>query len=187
MKKLMSILMIGVTAVLLLTINVYGYENEIYKIDVPSDYKELGYQGSSVFSKSEDIGITIFSKKSEGLKKDFNTMTDSEVNEIIDTLFGYKTDIISKGKEKLGKSKSIKARVKSSDSYMDVYIVVSDKHILLIGFLAPSEAELDSQEFTSIKKSFKMKEKTTNTTLLRGGLLLLAGGGSVIGYIRKRR
>ena len=136
------------------TINVYGYKNEVYKIDVPSDYEELSYDDSVIFSKSENLGITILTYKSEGLKKDFNIMSKSE---IINKLFGYNTDIIDKGKEKLGKSKAIKARVKSSDAYMDIYIVVSDKHILLVNFISDDEVYLDSQEFTDIKKSFKMK------------------------------
>ena len=187
MSKLRYIIMIGILLMFLLTICVYGFENEIYKIDIPNTYTSDTYLGSSMFTKDKDTGIIILSVKSEGLKKDFSTMSKTEMNEIIDKLVGYKTDIIDRKKEKLGKSKSIKARLKSKDSgYVDMYIVVSDKHVLLVGFIAPYESDLDSQEFKSIKKSFKMKERTTNATLIRVGGFLLVAGGSFVGYNKKR-
>ena len=187
MKKILNVFFLSIVLVLMLEMNVYGFENETYKIDIPSDYQELSSRGTAVFAKTDHTGITIFSIESSGLKKDINTMSQSEINEILNKLFGYKTQVLSKGKEKLGKSKAIKARVKSEDSYMDTYIVVSDKHVLLIAFIAKDELTLDSQEFASIKKSFKMKEKTTNVTLLRGGMVFLAIGGTVVRYIKKRR
>ena len=186
MKKIVGLLII-VIIMSSLTINVYGYENETYKIDVPNEYKEIESNGSCIFSKSKNLGIVILSVEANGLKKDFNTMSRTEMNQTLDRLFGYSTNIINKEKEKIGSSKSIKARLKSSNSYMDVYIVTSDKHIMLIGFIAPTEDELDSQEYDTIKKSFKMKEKTTNVTLLCIVIYALAIGGGVIGYIRKRK
>lgn len=166
MKKLIKISLIIIILMFMLITNVYAFENEIYKIDIPNEYVSMSYSGIDAFSKSSDMGIMIYSYKSEGFKKNISTMTQSEIDEIFSNVIGKNATVLEQTKEKLGKSKAIKARVIYDGSYMDMYIVVSDKHILLISFVAPNEEELDSNEILNIKKSFKMKEKTTNTTLL---------------------
>ena len=110
-------------------------------------------------------------------------MSKSEINDLVSKITGYRTEVITQGKEKIGDSKAINVRVKSrtSGEYMDIYIVVSDKHVLLVDFLAKSEAELDNAEFIKIKRSFKMKEKTTNVTVIRFLEFVIIVGG--IGFV----
>lgn len=167
---------------LLLSVNVYAYENEIFKIEVPADYVEMSYSGLYTFVKSEEKGIVVYAFESAGLKKDISAMSQSDVEELIGELISDDVTILEQEKEKLGKSKAIKARVKDEEdsTYMDMYIVLSDKHILFVCFTAATEAELDDIEYLEIKASFKMKEKTTNATLVKAGIFVLACGGVVL-------
>ena len=124
----------------------------------------------------------LFTIKAEGLKKDISTMSQSEVKELIGKVVSDDVNIIQQKKEKLGKAKALKARVLNDDTYIDMYILVSDKHILLVSFAAPTESELDSEEYLEIKKSFKMKEKTTNATFVKIGIGALACVGGVLKF-----
>ena len=184
MKRIIIIIiLITIIMISCSVITVYGFENDIYKIDLPDDYESLSTKSISAFVKNEsdgDIGICIYSIESIGLKKDFSTMSKYEVKELLGTVMKDDIDVVETNKEKLGKSKAIKARVKDDDSYFDFYIVTSNKHILLIAFSAPTIEELDNEEFAAIKKSFKMKEWSTNATLVKFGLGALAVGGFVL-------
>ena len=184
MKRIIIIIiLITIIMISCSVITVYGFENDIYKIDLPDDYESLSTKSISAFVKNEsdgDIGICIYSIESIGLKKDFSTMSKYEVKELLGTVMKDDIDVVETNKEKLGKSKAIKARVKDDDSYFDFYIVTSNKHILLIAFSAPTIEELDNEEFVAIKKSFKMKEWSTNATLVKFGLGALAVGGFVL-------
>lgn len=185
MNKLIYIIGVIIITICMLAVNVYAYENSTFKIDLPSDYKEMSYEGLYMFVKSEDSGIVIYSIESEGLKKDLSSMSESEVEELIDGVLKDDINILQQKKEKLGNAKAIKARAENDDSYLDMYIVVSDKHILLIAFTAASEAELDSEEYLEIKDSFEMKEKTTNTTLINVGIAVVAAIALVLKFRRK--
>ena len=185
MKKLMYTGIIMLIMIFILATNVYAYENSTFKIDLPSDYSEMSYGGLHMFIKNEDTGIIIYTVEAAGLKKNISTMTKSEVKELVEELLEENVTILDQGKEKLGKSKAIKARAMNDEEYIDIYIVVSDKHILLILFRAPSEAELDTTEYLEIKKSFKMKERTTNTTLIRVIILVVIGVGIFLKFKRK--
>lgn len=167
MKKLLEISIISIMIMFALSMNVCAYETDVYKIDIPSDYVSMGYSGMDLFYKSENTGIMIITVESKGLKKDIGAMSNSDVKELVQDTFGYGDNILSQRKEKLGKAQAIKIRVQEDDTYMDIYMTVSDKHGVLTTFIAESEAELDSREFNEIKKSFKMKEGTTNVTIIK--------------------
>ena len=184
MKKLICITVIMILMICMLTIDVYAYENDIFKIDLPSDYGQVNYGNIYMFVKSEETVIVIYTVNSVGLKKNISTMSKSDVEEIIGSVVDDDITIIEQDKEKLGKSKAIKARVRDEENnYMDMYIVVSDKHVLLVCFMAESEAGLDSAEYLKIKKSFKMKERTTNSTVIR----VLIFGAVAVGVVLKIR
>ena len=182
MNKLIRISIISIMMIFFLTLNVCAFENEIYKMNIPSEYASMSYAGMDVFTKGEEYGVVIYSFEAVGLKKNLSTMPKSEVNELLGKVISKDAKIIEQSKEKLGKAKSIKARVLHEESYMDVYIVVSDKHILLISFVAPNQSELDSEEYLEIKKSFKMKERTTNANLVKFGIGAVAVVGAVFKF-----
>ena len=196
MRKVQRIFLISIFIVFLLVVNVFAYENEIYKIDVPDSFESVSYNESVVFVKKgatsdSSEGIAIFAYPSSGLKKDITTMSNSDVDELLSYIVkdDQETQVMEKKKEKLGKSKALKARVKLNEdnetTYMDVYITVSDKHIVLVSFMANSEVTLDNSEYNSIKKSFKMKEKTTNVTFIKAGIVILILG--VVAFKAKKR
>ena len=128
---------------------------------------ELKDYTNTYIIQDENTGIMILTIEAGGLKKDIGSMSNSEVKELVQETFGYGENILSQRKDKLGKSKAIKARVLSDETYIDTYITVSDKHIVLVNFTAENEEDLDSSEYKEIKKSFKMKEGTTNVTIIK--------------------
>ena len=185
MKKLLKIFIISIMIMFELSMNVCAYETDVYKIDIPSDYMSMGYSGMDLFYKSENTGIMILTVESKGLKKDIGAMSNSDVKELVQDIFGYGNNILSQRKEKLGKAQAIKVRVLEDDTYMDMYITVSDKHIVATTFIAESEAELDSREFKEIKKSFKMKEGTTNVTILKIVFIIIVVVGLLLKFRKK--
>lgn len=185
MKKLMYTGITMLIAIFILGTNVYAFENSTFKMDLPSNYAEMSFEGIHVFTKDEDTGIVIYTIEEAGFKKNISTMTKSEIKELVEGLLKDDVTILKQGKEKLGKSKAIRARATNDGQYMDIYIVVSDKHILLIFFKAPNEAKLDSTEYLEIKSSFKMKERTTNTTLIRVVIVVIIGAGIFLKFKRK--
>lgn len=185
MKKVRSIIIFTILTICILTTNIYAYENDIFKIDLPSDYAEMSVSGVYIFTKNEEKGIIIHSVDSVGLKKNISTMSKDDVEELIDIVLKDDVNILEQKKEKLGKAKAIKARAENDGDYLDLYIVVSDKHILLVMFTAPTEAELDNEEYLEIKDSFKMKERTTNATFVKILGVLAVGAGVVFKYRKK--
>ena len=167
MKNLLEIAIISIIIIFLLSTSIFAYETDVFKIDIPDDYMSMGYSGMDIFYKTENTGIMILTIEAGGLKKDIGSMSNSEVKELVQETFGYGENILSQRKDKLGKSKAIKARVLSDETYIDTYITVSDKHIVLVNFTAENEEDLDSSEYKEIKKSFKMKEGTTNVTIIK--------------------
>lgn len=92
--------------------------------------------------------------EAKGLKKDFSTMSQSDVEDILKYFDGGADDdivVLERKKEKLGKSKAIKARIEMEEKYADVYIVTSDKHIVIVYFVAPTLLDLNSEEVKKIK------------------------------------
>lgn len=167
MKNLLEIAIISIIIIFLLSTSIFAYETDVFKIDIPDDYMSMGYSGMDIFYKTENTEIMILTIEAGGLKKDIGSMSNSEVKELVQETFGYGENILSQRKDKLGKSKAIKARVLSDETYIDTYITVSDKHIVLVNFTAENEEDLDSSEYKEIKKSFKMKEGTTNVTIIK--------------------
>ena len=187
MRKITLYFLVCLFFIFALTQTVFGFENDIYKIEVPSNYTKIDYKDSCIFTNSNDMGITVICVESSGIKKDINTMSRVETKEVIDSLFDSDTEILDQGKDKLGKAKALKARVKTSDSYMDVYIVPSDKHVILAGFVSTTESKLDSEEFKTIKNSFVLKEKLTNVTLIRVGGFIVIAAITAFGYYLKNK
>ena len=151
MKNLLEIAIISIIIIFLLSTSIFAYETDVFKIDIPDDYMSMGYSGMDIFYKTENTGIMILTIEAGGLKKDIGSMSNSEVKELVQETFGYGENILSQRKDKLGKSKAIKARVLSDETYIDTYITVSDKHIVLVNFTAENEEDLDSSEYKEIK------------------------------------
>lgn len=196
MKKLMKkSFILSILIIIMLQISVYAYENDIYKLEVPDTYEKSEFSNSAIFTKSS-LGkantILVYVRPSAGLKKDISAMTKSDIDELVSLLVdknGGKEELLEQKKEKLGNSKAIKIRIKRAEqndtSYMDMYVTVSDKHIVLVAFMAEDISDLDSTEYKNIKKSFKMKERTTNVTILKvAGIVVVIG---VMALVLKKR
>ena len=196
MKKLMKrSFILSVLIIMILEMSIYAYENDVYKLEVPDTYEKSEFSNSAIFTKSSSgkaNTILVYVKPAYGLKRDINAMTKSQIDELVSLLVDKSSqteELVEQKKEKLAKSKAIKVRIKRNEkndiSYMDMYITVSDKHIVLVAFMAQDISDLDSIEYKNIKDSFILKEKTTNVTILKVvGIILVIG---VITLILKKR
>lgn len=196
MKKLMKrSFILSVLIIMILEMRIYAYENDIYKLEVPDTYEMSEFSNSAIFTKSSSgkaNTILVYVRASAGLKKDISAMTRSQIDELVSSLVDKSSgteELLEQKKEKLGKAKAIKVRIKRTEqndtSYMDMYVTVSDKHIVLVAFMAGDISDLDSSEYKEIKKSFRMKEKTTNVTILKVAVIIVVVGVIAL-RLRKR-
>ena len=163
--------------IMIITPICYGYENESFKIDIPSNYIKFEYGSVYMFvndTDEKDMGVSIFMYESKGLKKNIDSISNSEIRELANKAAGSsgEVNIVKQGKEKIGKHKAIEILSKTDDGYVEVYLLASDDHIFMVCFVGNTIDDINSKDFKEIKKSFKIKEKITNPTLIKVFVLL---------------
>ena len=86
---------------------------------------------------------------------------DAELKEIVNNMQSEKNNnlkIISKEKTKLGNANTIHLSVQENNSYGDMYLMTSNKHMVMVSILCGNKEELNSNEIIKTKESFKFKE-----------------------------
>lgn len=148
--------------------SVLAYSDDLFKFDLPSSYANLSYDGMNVFVDAEnpERGIMIFARKDSGLKKSVWNIDDSDLNSLLRILGRGYNIIETNKKSKLGKEKAVNVVLKDATGYFDIYILASNKYIYMVTFTGTSESELENDDYKMIKKSFKLKDRTTNPTVI---------------------
>ena len=187
MKKKLFCFITVFTLLLIMATNVYAYENSIYKIEVPSNYFEMGTDSLKIFMKDSSNTIMVYSIDSKN-DRDIASFSDSELEEFIKQVQQESTSklqIIDKEKGKLGNAKAIHLSVQENSIYGDMYIMTSNKHMVMVAFFCENRENLRSDEFVKIKDSFKFKEGFFDM----GKILTYAGVVIIIaaGIIRRKR
>lgn len=147
---------------------VFGYSNELFKFDLPEGYGSVEYQNTYIFAKTDDSsrGLIVMAKEDSGLKKSVWNVDDSDLNKIVRSFSLGSNVIETEKKAKLGKEKAIRFLLESDGDYIEMYILASNKYIYAVMFAGKSQSDFDNDEYKMIKKSFKLKDRTTNPTVI---------------------
>lgn len=176
MKRIIYGLIATAMILIFLASNVYAYENNLYKMDIPSDYYEIGNEFGRVFMKN-DNAITVITIEKDS-KRDIYDLSDSEVKEFIDAYEqeDYGISIINQEKGKIGNKKAIHLIGKLNDGYCDMYIMNSNRHFLMVTFISDSLDGLNKEEYQKIKDSFVMKETMIDYKVIVGVAAIIIVG-----------
>lgn len=162
-NKIIASLLVVLMIVMYFTSSL-AFSDDLFSFDLPSSYTNLTYQGNYVFANTNDSnkGFVIIAKPNTEIKKSVWKIDKSDLDKLVRTL-GYKADVISTNrKAKLGKEKAVELVLKKGNEYMDLYILASNKYIYAVMFNGKSEADLKNDDYSTIKNSFKLKDRTTN-------------------------
>ena len=142
-----------------------GYEDELFKFDLPSNFANISYQEFYMFADTtapQGRGFMIYAYKDTGIKKSVWDIDDLDLEMLIRRL-GYGVNIIKKDKrEKLGKEKAVKVTISESGKYGEIYILASNNYVYMVMFIGDSLSDLNSSDYQTIKDSFELKDATTN-------------------------
>lgn len=170
MKNILKTSLIISILLIICSTNVLAYADELFKFDLPDTYKEQesGDEDTLIFvdTKNEARGIVISKQKDKGLKKSVWDIEDSDLDRIVRTM-SYGSEVVDKDKKaKLGKEKAVKIILRNSlfgeEQYLEMYLIASNNYVCAIAFTGESEADLDCEDYKMIKKSFKLKDRSTN-------------------------
>ncbi len=140
-----------------------GYSDDLFEFDLPSDYANISYNGIYAFSNGKgNKGMVIYTTEDSRIKKSVWDIDKSDLDDLIDQTFSRTAIIETDRKAKLGKEKAIHLVLIAAGNYMDVYILASNKYIYMVSFVGESKSDLDNEDYTMIKKSFKLKDATTD-------------------------
>ncbi len=140
-----------------------GYSDDLFEFDLPSDYANISYNGIYAFSNGKgNKGMVIYTTEDSRIKKSVWDIDKSDLDDLIGQIFTRTSVIETDRKAKLGKEKAIHLVLTEDGDYMDVYILASNKYIYMVSFVGESKSDLDNEDYTMIKKSFKLKDGTTN-------------------------
>lgn len=186
-KKCINILILIYIFLELFSTICLGYSDELFEFDLPNNYGNLSYKGIYAFASTDDSkrGFIIYTHEDSDIKKSVWDVSNNDFDRLI-SKFASTSNIISKDKKaKLGKEKALKATVKVDDEYMDIYILASNKYIYMVIFNGKTQDDLNNSEYDIIKKSFKLKDHTTNYRLIYIFIVIVAIAISM--FLRFRR
>ena len=172
-KTSLKIILILILFLGVCNVSVLAYSDELFKFDLPSTYEKNDMlnenQIAFINQENENKSIIIETRKSEGLKKSVWNLEDEDIDTLMARykIMGIENILLDK-KAKLGKEKAVKFILKrenyfdESDTYLEMYLLASNKYIYVVGFSGETEADLNCEDFEMVKKSFKLKDRTTN-------------------------
>lgn len=142
-----------------------GYEDELFKFDLPSNFANASYKDLYIFADTTDSqgrGFLIYAYQNSNIKKSVWDIEDSDLEMLIRRL-GYNMNIIEQDKRaKLGKEKAVKVTISESGQYGEIYILASNNYVYMAMFIGDSLSDLNSSDYQTIKDSFELKDATTN-------------------------
>lgn len=189
MKKLSKILLFLVLTMCMIMPNVLGYSNDYFTFDLPSEYGHIEYQTMFIFANANnsDRGIVIYLEEDRGLKKSVWDIERSDLDRIVNLLAVGSNVVSTDRRAKLGKEKAVKVILEDDGKYMELYILASNKYIYMVAFTGNTQAELNNSEYAMIKKSFKLKDRTTSPIAIYIVIALIGVGIKVFVSYRKNK
>lgn len=186
-KKIGAIFLIFMFIVIFAINNVLAYEDELFKFDLPSTYRNFSYNNQIFYfinTKDKNKGIMIWAVPDSSMKKSVWDIDEADVRKITNKLGSASTVSVDK-KAKLGKEKALKYIFKEEGSYFETYIIASNKYVYIVAFTGATKSELSSNEYMTVKNSFKLKDSTTNWNVVR--ILVIIAIGSIGMIIRNKK
>lgn len=165
----------------------HKFEKNLFEFDVPDNYESSVYQGMYAFSDTtnEDRGFIIYARENRNIKKSVWDISQSDLNDLSRSIARTGTSVETEKRVKLGKEKAAKMILSDGDSYVELYVLASNKYIYLVTFVGETEADLNNSDYEMVKKSFKLKDATTNFRLLYVIVALIVIGVSA--YLKYRK
>lgn len=157
---------------------VSAYSDDLFKFDLPSTYGNLAYQNMYVFADTDndDRGMIIYVHEDKGVKKSVWDIDKSDLDRIIGYLSIGSNVISTDRKAKLGKEKAIKVVMGEDDNYIEIYVLASNKYIYMVTFVAKTQSDFKNSDYDMIKKSFKLKDRTTSPVAIYILIIIIIGG-----------
>lgn len=180
------ILLLFLFSVVILT-GVCAYSNELFKFDLPSSYVELSYNNMYIYADSDngDRGMIIYAEKDMRVKKSVWDIEERDIQRIINSSYMGNNVINTDRRAKLGKEKAIKMILEEDGNYIEMYILASNKYSYSVIFTGTTQSDLDNSDYAMIKKSFKLKDRTTNPIGIYILITIIVGGFGVYRKIKK--
>jgi len=173
----------------LFSAEILAYSDELFDFDLPTTYGNMSYNNMYVFvnAENENRGMVIYAHEDPGLKKSVWHIEDSDLDRIIGYLEMGSNIVEKDDRAKLGKEKAIKVILEDDGEYLEVYILASNKYIYMVTFIGISKQELNNEEYKMIKKSFKLKDKTTSPIAIYIVIAAIVIGIKVFISMRKNK
>lgn len=168
MKKIIGSLFLMIVIVFTTLSNCFAYSDELFDFDLPESYINVAYQNMYVFtdSKNEKRGFIIYAREDRNIKKSVWDIDRADMEKLVRSFSRGAKVVRTEKRAKLGKEKAVEVLLSSEGNYIDLYILASNKYIYMVTFMGENETDLENTDYTMIKKSFKLKDATTNFRLL---------------------
>ena len=164
-KKIILITLLIIVNIFIFTITSMAFEDELFEFDLPSSFANMSYQNMYIFADTEansSKGLIIYAEESTNIKNSVWDIEQDDIDYLVRRL-GYTATVIDTDrKAKLGREKAIKITMQDEGTYMEMYLLASNKYVYAVAFVGESQADLNSSDFEMIKDSFKLKDSTTN-------------------------
>ncbi len=167
-KKMIGILVLTICILMTIMSNTLAYSDDIFECDLPISYTNEKYQNTNMFTDSniKNRGFVIMAQENFKIKKSVWDIEESDVKQLVNTMAKDAEVIDTNKRAKLGKEKAVELIVMDDGSYMDLYLLASNKYIYSVVFIGNSREDLKNEDYEMIKDSFKLKDKTTNFKLI---------------------
>lgn len=167
-NKIIGSIFIMILIVIMNLSNVMAYSDDLFEFDLPDNYANVSYQGMNIFTdaNNESRGMIIYSRENTQIKKSVWDIDRDDLKDLVNSLSRGANVIKTEKRAKLGKEKAVEVVLSSEGNYIDLYILASNKYIYMVTFMGENETDLENTDYTMIKKSFKLKDATTNFRLL---------------------
>lgn len=167
-NKIIGSIFLIVLIVFMSLSNVLAYSDDLFEFDLPDNYANMSYQNMKVFtdSNNENRGMIIYARENTQIKKSVWDIDKDDLKDLINSLSRSSNVVKTEKRAKLGKEKAVEVILSNEGNYIDLYILASNKYIYMVTFMGETETDLDNSDYAMIKKSFKLKDATTNFRLL---------------------
>lgn len=167
-NKMIGSIFLTVLIVIMNLSSVMAYSDDLFKFDLPDNYANVSYQGMNIFTdpNNENRGMIIYSRENKQIKKSVWDIDKDDLKDLVNSLSGSANVVKTEKRAKLGKEKAVEVVLSNEGNYIDLYILASNKYIYMVTFMGETETDLDNSDYAMIKKSFKLKDATTNFRLL---------------------
>jgi len=168
-RRLNRIFLLFILFSILAITNVLAYEDDLFKFDLPDNYKNMSYNNELVAfvnENNEDLGIIIAIHEDKGLKKSVWDIEESDLNTFTNLLFTKDQIIEIEKRSKLGNEKAIKYIVGDEELYMELYVLASNKYVYIVTFTGKTISDLSNPDYRQMQKSFKLKDSTTDANVV---------------------